>query len=91
MIPRCQNILNRSCISHRFFSTADTVFTAEDAVRARKIPPKDARVVVCGGGVMGASVAYHLGQLGWGPETVLIEQNRYKNVVILKIFDCYLF
>nr|CAI5832874.1 unnamed protein product [Callosobruchus analis] len=39
-------------------------------------PPKDARVVICGGGVMGASVAYHLGKLGWGKETVLIEQNR---------------
>lgn len=39
-------------------------------------PPRDARVVICGGGVMGASVAYHLGKLGWGKETVLIEQNR---------------
>lgn len=26
---------------------------------------------------MGASVAYHLAKLGWGPETVLVEQNRY--------------
>lgn len=40
-------------------------------------PPRDARVVICGGGVMGASVAYHLGKLGWGKETVLIEQNRW--------------
>ncbi|XP_018566910.1 pyruvate dehydrogenase phosphatase regulatory subunit, mitochondrial [Anoplophora glabripennis] len=39
-------------------------------------PPRDAKVVVCGGGVMGASVAYHLGKLGWGNETVLVEQNR---------------
>lgn len=39
--------------------------------------PTHARVVVCGGGVMGASVAYHLAKLGWGPETVLIEQNRF--------------
>lgn len=39
-------------------------------------PPKHARVVVCGGGVMGASVAYNLAKLGWGAETVLIEQNR---------------
>ncbi|XP_060519985.1 pyruvate dehydrogenase phosphatase regulatory subunit, mitochondrial isoform X2 [Cylas formicarius] len=35
-----------------------------------------AKVVICGGGVMGASVAYHLGKLGWGSETILIEQNR---------------
>lgn len=39
--------------------------------------PTHARVAVCGGGVMGASVAYHLAKLGWGPETVLIEQNRF--------------
>ncbi|CAG9761747.1 unnamed protein product [Ceutorhynchus assimilis] len=39
-------------------------------------PPNEAKVVVCGGGIMGASVAYHLGQLGWGPQTVLIEQGR---------------
>ncbi|XP_030753768.1 pyruvate dehydrogenase phosphatase regulatory subunit, mitochondrial [Sitophilus oryzae] len=39
-------------------------------------PPSHARVVICGGGVMGASVAYHLAKLGWGPHTVLIEQNR---------------
>lgn len=42
-------------------------------------PPSTARVVVCGGGVIGASVAYHLGKLGWGSETVLIEQNRFVN------------
>lgn len=47
------------------YSTADCV-----------APPRDAKVVICGGGVMGASVAYHLGKLGWGKETVLIEQNR---------------
>lgn len=39
-------------------------------------PPKNAKVVVCGGGVMGASVSYHLAKLGWGSETVLIEQTR---------------
>ncbi|ENN70883.1 pyruvate dehydrogenase phosphatase regulatory subunit, mitochondrial [Dendroctonus ponderosae] len=39
-------------------------------------PPNHARVVICGGGIMGASVAYHLGKLGWGSDTVLIEQNR---------------
>ena len=41
-------------------------------------PPGNARVVVCGGGIMGASVAYHLAKLGWGPETVLLEQSRYE-------------
>lgn len=37
--------------------------------------PKQARVVVCGGGIMGASVAYHLALMGWGKDTVLIEQD----------------
>lgn len=39
-------------------------------------PPKNARVVICGGGVMGASVAYYLAQAGWASHTVLIEQGK---------------
>lgn len=73
MIPRCQNVLRRSSTSCRFFSTQDTSDTTRDYL------PNDAKVVICGGGVMGASVAYHLGKLGWGPETVVVEQNRYGN------------
>lgn len=42
-------------------------------------PPRQARVVICGGGTIGSSVAYHLGKLSWGPDTVLIEQNRFVN------------
>jgi glycine cleavage system aminomethyltransferase T/glycine/D-amino acid oxidase-like deaminating enzyme len=38
--------------------------------------PARARVVVIGGGIIGASVAYHLGHLGWGSETVLLERDR---------------
>lgn len=38
--------------------------------------PEHARVVICGGGIMGASVAYHLALLGWGKDTVLIEQDK---------------
>ncbi|MEK9663954.1 MAG: FAD-dependent oxidoreductase [Candidatus Nanopelagicales bacterium] len=38
--------------------------------------PDRARVVVIGGGIIGTSVAYHLGQLGWGPETLLLERDR---------------
>ena len=37
--------------------------------------PDRARVVVIGGGVIGASVAYHLGHLGWS-DTVLLERDR---------------
>lgn len=48
--------------------------TQEEDVQ--KAPPHDAKVVICGGGIMGATVAYHLANLGWAKETVLIEQNR---------------
>lgn len=37
--------------------------------------PAHARVVICGGGVVGTSVAYHLARLGW-TEIVLLEQGR---------------
>ena len=38
--------------------------------------PKHARVVICGGGIIGTSVAYHLTLLGWS-DVVLLEQGRY--------------
>lgn len=38
--------------------------------------PNTARVVVIGGGVIGSSIAYHLGKLGWGSDTVLVERDR---------------
>ncbi|KAG1938618.1 pyruvate dehydrogenase phosphatase regulatory subunit, mitochondrial [Pimephales promelas] len=37
--------------------------------------PAHARVIICGGGVVGTSVAYHLSRLGWR-EIVLLEQGR---------------
>lgn len=37
--------------------------------------PTQARVVIIGGGVAGASVAYHLGKLGW-KDVVLLERKR---------------
>lgn len=37
--------------------------------------PSQARVVVCGGGVIGTSVAYHLALRGWN-DVVLLEQGR---------------
>lgn len=39
--------------------------------------PAKAEVVICGGGVMGAAVAYHLAMAGWGNKTILIESSRY--------------
>lgn len=38
--------------------------------------PAKKRVVVCGGGVMGAAVAYHLGLAGWADDTVVLEKGR---------------
>ena len=37
--------------------------------------PKHARVVIVGGGVIGCSIAYHLGKLGWS-DVVLIERKQ---------------
>src|SRR5882762_3721099 len=37
--------------------------------------PSHARVVVIGGGIIGCSVAYHLGKLGWS-DVVLLERDR---------------
>lgn len=48
---------------------------------------KEARVVICGGGVMGGATAYHLSLMGLGPETILIESGRYINVSV----NCILF
>jgi 4-methylaminobutanoate oxidase (formaldehyde-forming) len=38
-----------------------------------KTPPKQARVVIIGGGVIGCSIAYHLTKLGWR-DVVLLER-----------------
>jgi len=39
------------------------------------IVPSQARVVVCGGGIVGSSVAYHLAKLGW-TDVVLLERDQ---------------
>lgn len=70
MFSRGKIAFKNRTLNCRFFS--DNPINAGNNIR----PPDNARVIICGGGVMGASVAYHLGRIGWGPETVLIEQGR---------------
>lgn len=56
--------------------------------------PKSCKVAICGGGVMGASVAYHLAQLGWGPQTIVIEQDKYITTVVFlsaDVFNVFIF
>ena len=36
--------------------------------------------MVCGGGIVGCSVAYHLAKLGW-KDVLLLEQGRYSKVL----------
>ncbi|MEE3354631.1 MAG: FAD-dependent oxidoreductase, partial [Actinomycetota bacterium] len=40
---------------------------------AKQIPER-AQVVIIGGGIVGASIAYHLADLGWN-DVVLLERN----------------
>ncbi|MCA8835126.1 MAG: FAD-dependent oxidoreductase, partial [Proteobacteria bacterium] len=43
--------------------------------KSQKSPPKSARVVIIGGGVIGCSVAYHLAAAGW-KDIVLLERKQ---------------
>lgn len=57
-------------VSDGSVSKEKTDFTLSKSV------PKEARVVICGGGIMGSSVAYHLALHGWGPHTVIFDQGK---------------
>ncbi|XP_078040959.1 pyruvate dehydrogenase phosphatase regulatory subunit, mitochondrial [Augochlora pura] len=57
----------------RHSSSKSTVITNDDVDDPL---PKDAKVVICGGGVMGGAVAYHLSLMGMGNQTVIIESGR---------------
>lgn len=78
----CRHLLNArhsTGVGSRYQTTASFPYEAEDTNVTYGAPvslPKEAKVVICGGGVMGAAVAYHLAELGWGPQTVLIDKGR---------------
>jgi NADPH-dependent 2,4-dienoyl-CoA reductase/sulfur reductase-like enzyme len=74
-----RNVKHNASVGSRYQTTASFSYEAEDISVADRAPvslPKEAKVVICGGGVMGAAVAYHLAELGWGPQTVLIDKGR---------------
>lgn len=61
----------------RWQTTALFPSQALDSSDVTAVPlPKEAKVVICGGGLMGTSVAYHLAELGHGPQTILIDKGR---------------
>ena len=56
--------------------------------------PRDAHVVIAGGGVVGCSVAYHLAKAGW-KDVVVLEQGRSvvyadNRVVYVNYYKCFL-
>lgn len=50
--------------------------TAPGKYESNALPSK-AQTVICGGGIMGAAVAYYLAMYGSGHEVVLLEQDRF--------------
>src|SRR6201986_3167993 len=54
--------------------TSSAMTEIPGAIAGPALPPR-ARVVIIGGGVIGASVAYHLAQLGW-TDVLLLEQGQ---------------
>lgn len=70
-------LTQQRCIHH---SLGNSATAAADSVNQSQYDsnalPKNAKTVICGGGIMGAAVAYHLALQGLGPETVLLEQDK---------------
>ncbi|XP_059055383.1 pyruvate dehydrogenase phosphatase regulatory subunit, mitochondrial isoform X3 [Achroia grisella] len=74
---RCLGLGILSLSESRNFSNHIDSFDREerlDRLDCLSTLPSEAKVVICGGGVMGAAVAYHLAKRGWGEKTILIER-----------------
>lgn len=90
ILPRrylASNILNSVEKYSQFFPSVFDIHKKKFS-NSNNVLPQSIRVVICGGGVMGASVAYHLAVLGWGHETVLIEKNRFVYNLFLLVGIC---
>ncbi|XP_017791657.1 PREDICTED: pyruvate dehydrogenase phosphatase regulatory subunit, mitochondrial [Habropoda laboriosa] len=72
-VTKWNNIVLYNCQKVRHSSLKSTVETSEDVDDPL---PKETKVVICGGGVMGGAVAYHLSLMGLGPQTVIVESGR---------------
>lgn len=75
---RCA-VQGRKALSHTY-KTGEPATKVTDAENSECALPKEARVVICGGGVMGGAVAYHLSLMGLGLQTILLESGRYINI-----------
>ena len=65
--------IQRTCTLHQL-NTALSGLSRYYSTESASLPGHS-RVVICGGGVIGCSVAYHLAKLGWN-DVVLLEQGR---------------
>lgn len=83
MWNRSKVLCNSYRIQKNFFSNNPKVAELISGINSaasedsKNVLPKEARVVICGGGVMGGAVAYHLSLVGLGPQTVLVESGRW--------------
>ena len=47
-----------------------------DTVNISERPPKSARVVICGGGVVGTALLYQLAKIGLADQVVLLDKGK---------------
>lgn len=75
-IDKCNLYRVAGVLNRRFSSRLDALDYEEKLEDCLSVLPSKAKVVICGGGVMGAAVAYHLANRGWGDRTVVVEKEK---------------
>ena len=93
MWKQCKLLYSRGVVQgrnifSRSYQTRETITKVIDVISddSEYVFPKEARVVICGGGVMGGAVAYHLSLIGLGSETILVESGRYTSIMLPNVF-----